>query len=151
MAISCALRVLGWLSHNTQINGPLTILYGIRHRACAAIQHNPLYFSCTNITNKLTTVDLIATCARQLQRCEDNLVAIHSNILKSCFESIHQFEHQLKNTIHNYNFALILRPYCNCTPHVWIYTTVLYISQWMNLDFQLTLCYTLKGGRTVRT
>ena len=100
-------------------------------------------FLVPNVTNKLTTVDLIATCAWQLKRCEDNLTVIHSNILKSHFESIHQFEHQLENTIHDYDFALISRPYCNCTPHVWIYSTVLYISQWMNLDFQLTLCYAL--------
>jgi hypothetical protein len=96
-------------------------------------------FLVPNLTNKLTAVDLIATRARQLQRREDDLAAIHSNILKSRFESVRQFGRQFENTIHDYDFALIPRPYRNCTPHVRIYTTTLYISQWMNLDFQSTL------------
>ena len=58
-------------------------------------------FLVPNLTNKLSTVDLIATRARQLQRREDNLAAIHSNFLKSRFESVCQFERQFENTIHD--------------------------------------------------
>ena len=56
-------------------------------------------FLVPDITDKLSTANLITTRTRQLQKHEDNLVAIHSNVLKSRFESIHQFEHQFKNTM----------------------------------------------------
>ena len=49
--------------------------------------------------NPLSTVELIATHTRQLQRCEDDLAAIHSNMLKSRFESVQQFERQYEGTI----------------------------------------------------
>ena len=62
-------------------------------------------FLVPNLTNKLSTVDLIATRARQLQRREDDLAAIHSNILKSRFESVRQFERQFENTIRDYDFG----------------------------------------------
>jgi len=62
-------------------------------------------FLVPNLADKLSTVDLIAAHARQLQRREDDLAAIHSNILKSRFESVHQFERQFKNTICDHNFG----------------------------------------------
>jgi hypothetical protein len=62
-------------------------------------------FLVLNLTDKLSTVDLIATHARQLQRCEGDLAAIHANILKSRFESVCQFERQFKNMIHDYDFG----------------------------------------------
>ena len=62
-------------------------------------------FLVPSLTNKLSTADLITTRARQLQRREDDLAAIHANVLKSRFESVRQFERQFENTIRNYNFG----------------------------------------------
>ena len=62
-------------------------------------------FLVPNLTNKLSTADLIATRARQFQRREDDLAAIHSSIMKSRFESVRQFEHQFENTIRDYDFG----------------------------------------------
>ena len=56
-------------------------------------------FLVPNLTNKISTVELLATRARQLQRREDDLAASHSNVLESRFESVCQFERQHKNTI----------------------------------------------------
>jgi hypothetical protein len=63
-------------------------------------------FLVPNLADKPFTADHIATRARQLQRREDNLAAIHSNILKSCFESVRQFERQFENVIRDCNFGL---------------------------------------------
>src|SRR6266566_2300108 len=62
-------------------------------------------FLVLNLTDKLSTADLIATRAWQLLRREDDLAAIHTNVLKSRFESVHQFERQFKNTIHDHDFG----------------------------------------------
>jgi hypothetical protein len=62
-------------------------------------------FLVPNLTDKFSTANLIATRARQLQRREDDLAAIHSNVVKSHFESVHQFECHFENTIHNYDFG----------------------------------------------
>ena len=62
-------------------------------------------FLVPDITDKLSTADLITTRTRQLQRREDDLTAIHSNVLKSRFESVRQFERQFENTIRDYNFG----------------------------------------------
>src|SRR5713226_6546651 len=62
-------------------------------------------FLVPNLTDKLSTADLISTRTWQLQRHEDDLMAIHANILKSCFKSVCQFEHQLENMIHDYDFG----------------------------------------------
>jgi hypothetical protein len=62
-------------------------------------------FLVPNLTDQLSTANLISTRTWQLQRCEDNLMVIHSNVLKSHFESICQFEHQFENTIRDYNFG----------------------------------------------
>jgi hypothetical protein len=63
-------------------------------------------FLIPNLTDKLSTANLIVTHAWQLQRHEDNLMVIYSNIIKSCLESVHQFKHQFENMICNYNFGL---------------------------------------------
>ena len=68
-------------------------------------------FLILNLINPLSTVELITAWICQLQRREDNLVAIHTNVLKSRFESVKQFERQYKNMIHDFNFqprALVL-------------------------------------------
>ena len=68
-------------------------------------------FLVPNITNSLTTAKLIETRIRQLQRRKDNLAAIHTNVLKSHFKSIKQFEWQYESTICDFNFrpgALVL-------------------------------------------
>jgi hypothetical protein len=62
-------------------------------------------FLIPNLTDKLSTADLIATHAQQLQRHKNDLIVIHSNVVKSCLESICQFKHQFENTIHNYDFG----------------------------------------------
>ncbi len=62
-------------------------------------------FLVPNLTDKLSTADLIATRARQLLRHEDDLAAIHTNVLKSRFESVRQFERQFKNTIRDHDFG----------------------------------------------
>ncbi len=61
-------------------------------------------FLVTNLANPLSTAELIATRIHQLQRCKGDLAAIHSNVLKSRFESIWQFERQYENTIRNFDF-----------------------------------------------
>ena len=45
-------------------------------------------FLVPNLTDKLSTADLIATRTRQLLRREDDLAVIHKNVLKSRFESV---------------------------------------------------------------
>ena len=40
-------------------------------------------FLVPNLTNPLSTAKLLATCIHQLWRCEDNLTAIHANILRA--------------------------------------------------------------------
>ncbi len=61
-------------------------------------------FLVPNLANPLSTAELIATRIRQLQRREGDLAAIHSNVLKSRFESVRQFERQYENTIRNFDF-----------------------------------------------
>ena len=62
-------------------------------------------FLVPNLTDKLSTADLIATHTWQLLRHEDNLTVIHTNVLKSRFESVCQFECQYKNTICDHDFG----------------------------------------------
>ena len=62
-------------------------------------------FLVPNLTNKLSTTELIATRTRQLQKREDDLAEIHSNIVKSRFESVRQFKRQFESTIHDFNFG----------------------------------------------
>ena len=49
-------------------------------------------FLVPNLANPLSTAELIAMQICQLQRRKDDLAAIHSNVLKSRFESVQQFE-----------------------------------------------------------
>ena len=93
-----------------------------RATTCKSTGHSPFYmahsvepvlpfditlatFLVPDITDKLSTANLITTCTWQLQRRKDNLAAIPSNVLKSRFKSVRQFECQFENTIHNYNFG----------------------------------------------
>jgi len=52
----------------------------------------------------MSTADLIATRARQLEMRKNDLATIHDNILKSRLASIRQFEHQHANTIASHDF-----------------------------------------------
>jgi hypothetical protein len=61
-------------------------------------------FLIPNLVKPLTTDVLIATCAQQLKKRQDNLTAIHNQILKSQFTSARQFERQYKHTIKDFNF-----------------------------------------------
>ena len=68
-------------------------------------------FLVPNLVKPLTTDELIATRARQLEKRQDDLTAIHGLILKSRFASARQFERHFEHTIHNFDFkpgALVL-------------------------------------------
>jgi hypothetical protein len=61
-------------------------------------------FLVPDIAKPLVTEDLIAIRARQLQRREADLAAIHTNILRSRFASVQQFERTYERTIRDFNF-----------------------------------------------
>ena len=61
-------------------------------------------FLVPDITEPLSQADLLALRARQLEKREDDLAAIHSRILRSRFSSIKQFTWQFANTIRDYDF-----------------------------------------------
>jgi len=63
-------------------------------------------FLVPNLTQPLSTEDLLATCTRQLQKHPTNLAAIHDCITASCYTSIRQFEKCYENTICDFDFAL---------------------------------------------
>jgi hypothetical protein len=56
-------------------------------------------FLVPNLTKPLSTANLIATRARQLELREDDLASIWDNILKSRLASARQFERQYENTL----------------------------------------------------
>ena len=61
-------------------------------------------FLIPDIAKPLPTNELIAICARQLEKREEDLAAILSNVLRSRFESVHQFEKAHAATIKNHDF-----------------------------------------------
>lgn len=63
-------------------------------------------FLVPNLTSPLSTVDLIATRARQLQTRESDLANIRDNIIKSRFSAAQSFERQFAHTIKSSSFAL---------------------------------------------
>ena len=68
-------------------------------------------FLVPNLVKPLTTDDLIATRAQQLEKRQDNLALIHDCIIKSRFASAQQFERQHQYTIRDHTFmpgALVL-------------------------------------------
>ncbi len=68
-------------------------------------------FLVPNLIKPLTTNELIATCARQLEKQQDDLSAIHTLILKSRFASAWKFECYYEHTICDFDFkpgALVL-------------------------------------------
>ncbi len=56
------------------------------------------------IAKPLQMEELIAICAWQLQKREDDLAAILSNVLRSRFKSVRQFEKTHASTIRDHNF-----------------------------------------------
>jgi hypothetical protein len=56
-------------------------------------------FLVPNLTKPLSTADLIATHARQLELREDDLASIRDNVLKSRLASVRQFERRYENTL----------------------------------------------------
>jgi hypothetical protein len=62
-------------------------------------------FLVPNLADKLSTADLVATRAWQLLRREDDLASIRTNVLKSRFEFVPQFERQFENTIRDYDIG----------------------------------------------
>jgi len=68
-------------------------------------------FLIPDIAKPLTTEELVAVRARQLQKREDDLAAIRDSVLRSRFESVQQFEKAHAATIRNHDFkpgALVL-------------------------------------------
>ncbi|KIO00641.1 hypothetical protein M404DRAFT_152124 [Pisolithus tinctorius Marx 270] len=63
-----------------------------------------LPLSCDDAT-LLTTTDLIAWRARQLQKHQDDLDQVRSSVLHTCFQSIQQFETAFQHRIKDHNFA----------------------------------------------
>jgi len=56
-------------------------------------------FLVPNLVEPLSTANLLAICARQLQMHDDDLAAIHDNVLTSRLQSVHQFCHLYDNMI----------------------------------------------------
>ena len=63
-------------------------------------------FLVPDLTSPLSTVDLIATRARQLQTRDEDLAAIQDDIVKSRIAAVQRFERQFTNTIKASTFAL---------------------------------------------
>jgi len=61
-------------------------------------------FLVPDISTKLSTTDLLAIRTRQLQKREADLASIHTNVLRSRFKSVQQFEQAFKKTIKDFNF-----------------------------------------------
>ena len=61
-------------------------------------------FLVPDIPPKLDTAGLLAIRMRQLQKREDDLATIHTNILRSRFKSVQQFERTFEKTIKDLNF-----------------------------------------------
>ena len=62
-------------------------------------------FLVPDLTKPLSTGDLLAIRAHQLQKHPADLAAIHDRVLANRHASIHQFEKQYANTIRDFNFA----------------------------------------------
>ena len=61
-------------------------------------------FLVPNLTKPLSTADLIAIRARQLEMREDDLASIRDNVLKARLASVHQFKRRYENTLLAYDF-----------------------------------------------
>jgi len=62
-------------------------------------------FLVPDLTQPLSTEDLLAVCACQLQKCPVDLASIYNCILASRHASVCQFEKQYANTIHDLDFT----------------------------------------------
>ena len=63
-------------------------------------------FLVPDLTSPLSTADLIATRARQLQTREDDLASIHDNVIKSRLSAVQKFERQFTHSLKTDSFAL---------------------------------------------
>jgi len=63
-------------------------------------------FLVPDLTQPLSTEDLLATHTCQLQKCPADLAAIHDHITASRHASVRQFEKHYANTICDFDFAL---------------------------------------------
>ena len=61
-------------------------------------------FLVPDLVKPLTTNELIATRARQLEKRQEDLAEIHDRILRSRFTSAQQFERQHAHTIRDFDF-----------------------------------------------
>ena len=62
-------------------------------------------FLVPKLDEPLSYTDLIAICARQLEKWESDLAMIKDHVLKARYVSIAQFKKENENVIKNYNFA----------------------------------------------
>jgi hypothetical protein len=62
-------------------------------------------FLVPDLCQPLSTDELLAACARQLQLRQADLDKIHDRILKSRFASVKQFKKQYQNTIKDHDFG----------------------------------------------
>ena len=61
-------------------------------------------FLVPNIAKPLSTSELLAIRTRQLQKRDEDLAAIHANVLKSRFESVWQFERAHEKSMRDFDF-----------------------------------------------
>jgi hypothetical protein len=61
-------------------------------------------FLVPNLTKPLSTADLLAVRARQLELRESDLASIHDNVLKARLASVEQFKRRYENTLLAYDF-----------------------------------------------
>ena len=97
------------------------VFWADRTTICRSTSHSPFYmahgvkpllpfditlttFLVPNLTKPLDTADLIATPTHQLEMHNEDLDAIHDNVLKSRLASVCQFKKQYQNTILAYDF-----------------------------------------------
>src|SRR5260221_9546286 len=109
MADSHALCLLGRSRHHLQVDWTLPLLHGARCGTYTSLRScllSRLMFLVSDLTGPLSTADLLAIRARQLQKCPADLATIHDRIFASRHASVHQFEKQYANTIHDFNFTL---------------------------------------------
>jgi hypothetical protein len=61
-------------------------------------------FLVPDLVPPLSTTDLIAVRARQLEKCEEDLANIHEHVLKARLASVRQFVRQFEKTLWNEDF-----------------------------------------------
>ena len=95
-----------WADHVTTRKSTGHSLYFISHGVEPLLPFDitEATFLLPEISSPIDTASLIAICAHQLAKREDDLAEIHARILCSRFASIADFECRFTNSIHDYDF-----------------------------------------------